>query len=613
MDFHIFRKLWPFFLLGCLFLLDAASMPAAHADDLTIYCIDVGQGDATLVVGPDGTTMLIDGGTTGQASRTLIPLLNSLGITQLDIMVASHYHADHIGALDELANAGFFPGVAYDRGTYGGTPSTQAYSQYASAIASVRQTVIPGQVIPLGGGATATCIVVNGELQGGGTVNISGGDFENAASVGLLIEHEDFQYLTMGDLPGGGLSSPDVEGPVGQIVGDVDVHHVNHHGSSTSSQPLFLQAITPDIALISSGENNSYGHPTAETLGNLSNSAAAIPILQTTEGARNPGGVNMDTTFSIVADGSLYRVERDGTVVLRLLVDEKTAAPPAPDALVLTEYMNDPSAVSDDVGEYFEIFNTTTEDISLRGVEVKDGGSDSFLIASNVLVPAGEYFLYGSCGNGNVNGGFDAGAVWPGQAFLLDNTTDEIILKKDTVTIDGIYYDTGSGYPDPTGSSVERVDCLAATTGNNFAVSGTPFGSGDNGTPGGKNSVDTTDFPPLLVERGNLVPGGHLALTFHAYSEGQKTGFAGLALGTTPGFTFQGVHIPLNYDSFFLFSRSRPELFCSLDIYGKGSVTMAIPPNPGLSGLSFYTALIVLIPPANVLDASENALPLSIN
>ncbi len=179
--------------------------------------------------------------------------------------------------------------------------------------------------------------------------------------------------------------------------------------------------------------------------------------------------------------------------------------------------------------------------------------------------------------------------------------------------IDGIYYGSGTGYSDPTGSSVERIDCLAATTGSNFAVSCTPFGSGDNGTPGRKNSVDTTDFPPQLVERGDLVPGGHLTLTFHAYSEAQKTGFAGLALGTAPGFTFQGVHIPLNYDSFFLFARSKQELFCNLDIYGKGSVTMAIPPNPGLSGLNFYTALIVFIPPANVLDASEKALFLKIN
>jgi len=338
----------------------SAAAPNSPAGDLAVYVIDVGEGDATLVVGPDGTTLLIDGGGTGQGPAAILPLMHSLGIGRLDYMVATHYDEDHIGGLDEVANGGYFPGVANDGGDYGGTPGTTAYYQYASAIASVRRTIAPGNVIPLEGGATATCLVVNGELMGGGSVDILGSsEFENSACVGLLIEDDDFQYLT---------------------------------------------------------------------LDNLSNAAAAIPILQTTRGTGALGGVDMGGTFTLVTDGSSYRVEKDGKTRLRFLVDEDGTDSPGPGDLVVSEYMNNPAIVSDSYGEYFEIFNASTEDLSLRGIEVRDDDYDSFLVASNVIAPAGE-----------------------------------------------------------------RIDFTGLSAGSNFAEATTPFGLGDLGTPGAKNSVDASD------------------------------------------------------------------------------------------------------------------------
>jgi len=591
------------------FLLAAAGL----AGDLTVYCIDVDQGDSTLVVGPDGTAMLIDAGMTGMGYSTVRTLLNSLGITHLDYMVATHYHEDHIGGLDEVANGGFFPGAAYDRGTFGGTPGTSAYSQYASAVASVRQTIAPGDVIALGGGATATCLVVNGYLQGGGSVDISGSDqFENSASVGLLIEYGDFQYLTMGDLTGGGYNTTDVESPVGNIVGDVEVLRVSHHGSSTSSFPSFIQSITPDLALISAGANNTYGHPTNTTLNNLNRSSAAIPILQTTRGIGNLGGVNMEDTFSIHTDGTAYRVEKSG-VYLRYLVDEASALQPGAGDLIVSEYMNNPGMVSDSYGEYVEIFNPTTEDYSLRGMEIRDSGSDSVVIAAGLIAAAGERLVFGICGHQDMNGGFDASAVWPYQEFLLGNTSDEIILKHGATIIDGVYYDDGATYPDPSGRSVERIDFTGPTQGSNFAEATASFGDGDRGTPGAKNSVDATDFRPVLVDRGNLVPGGDLTFTFHAYSDELLTGFAALSNGTSPGFTYNGVTIPLNYDGLMRFAIRQGELFGGLDGNGNGSVSLAIPADPGLAGMSFYAALVVLVPPRDVRDAQDAAVLLHIN
>ena len=586
---------------------------AVAAEELSIYCIDVGQGDATLVVGPDGTTLLIDGGNTGCGHDEVKSLLVSLGIGSLDFMVASHYHADHIGGLDEVVAEGYLPGVAYDRGTWGGTPGTYAYQDYSAAVSAVRFAIDPGDVIALGDGATATCVVVNGSLWGGGYVDIAGSSqFENAASVGLLIEYGAFDYLTMGDLTGGGYSTPDVELPVGNLVGDVDVHHASHHGSSTSTLPAFVQTITPDMAVISSGENNGYGHPTVETLFNLNSPAAAIPVLQTTSGAGAVGGVDMAGTIEIRTDGTNYTVLSGGAVFVELLVDESATAQPGAGDLLIAEYMHDPAAADDASGEYVEIFNPTTDDLSLRGMAVGDSGYDSVSFASNLLVPAGERVVVGNSGHPADNGGYTPSAVWPELAFELDNGVDEIILSHGSSEVDGLLYDGGATYPDPTGRSVERIDLLGATEGSNFAAATIPFGSGDEGTPRDANSVDDSEFRPLLVARSVPYPGSPLNFTLHAYSHGLERGFAGLALKGTPGFYFSGVHIPLNNDWLFQYAKSDPALFDDLDENGKGEAAIDIPANPSLTGMHFYAALIVFEPGSVVIDAQETALHLVI-
>lgn len=583
------------------------------AEDLTIHCIDVGQGDATLVVGPDGTTLLIDGGGTGCGEGEVKSLLVSLGIGSLDFMVASHYHADHIGGLDELVAEGYLPGVAYDRGTWGGTPGTYAYQDYSAAVGPVRFTIDPGDVIALGYGATATCVVVNGSVWGGGNVDITGSpQFENSASVGLLVEYGAFDYLTMGDLTGGGYSTPDVELPVGTVVGDVDVHHASHHGSSTSTTSAFVQATLPDMAVISSGENNGYGHPTATTLFNLNGPAAAIPVLQTTSGAGAVGGVDMAGTIEIRTDGTSYTVLGSGASFLELLVDESATAQPGAGDLLIAEYMHDPAAAGDASGEYVEIFNPTTEDLSLRGMAVGDSGYDSVSIASNLLVPAGGRVVVGNNGHCGVNGGYTPSAVWPAAAFELENSVDEIILSQGSIEVDGVRYDGGATYPDPTGRSVERIDLLGATQGSNFAAATALFGDGDHGTPREANSVDDSEFRPLLVARSVPFPGSPLNFTLHAYSHGLKRGFAGLALHGAPGFFFNGVHIPLNYDWLFLYAKNDPALFADLDENGKGEAVIDIPANPSLTGMNFYAALIVFDPGPLVRDAQETALHLVI-
>ncbi len=129
---------------------------------LQIHCLNVGQGDATLVIAPSGRTLLVDAGYDSLGLRKVLPWLASRGITNLDWIVATHYHGDHIGGLDEvilgLGRASVKQAV-YDRGwSYG----TNAYSDYVRAAGPKRRTITDGMALDLGDGVVAHCLAVNG-------------------------------------------------------------------------------------------------------------------------------------------------------------------------------------------------------------------------------------------------------------------------------------------------------------------------------------------------------------------------------------------------------------------------------------------------------------------
>ncbi len=226
------------------------------AGDLIITVIDVGQGDATLIQSPSGRTLLFDGGKNGRGSSVIVPYLHSVGVDTLDYMVASHYHADHIGGLDEVIQQIPVREAVLDRGW---SYTTLTYTSYANAVADKRQTLTQNQVIDLGEGVTVTCIALNSNQQLASPFNNS--SRENEYDVCLLVQYGGFDYFQAGDLTGdNGSSSADIESSVAPLAGDLDVYHVNHHGSYTSSNPNFLQEVQAEVSVISVGAN-SYGHP----------------------------------------------------------------------------------------------------------------------------------------------------------------------------------------------------------------------------------------------------------------------------------------------------------------------------------------------------------------
>lgn len=250
--------------------------------DLQIHHLDVGQGDGTLIIAPSGLTILIDAGNNGKGTGVVLPYLAGLGITQLDFVIASHYHADHIGGLDEVINGlgAVNIGSCYDRGTDPPLPGTATYTSYASAAAAAgRITLGLGQTLDLGDGVTLTCLAVDGEVLDYGAVP-DASTSENDLSIAFLLSWQRFQYFTGGDCGGESTYYADLETPLAPVVGDVDAFKINHHGSAYSTNQTFVNALLPEVGVISVGDGNTYGHPVQAVLDRL---AAADCLMYLTE------------------------------------------------------------------------------------------------------------------------------------------------------------------------------------------------------------------------------------------------------------------------------------------------------------------------------------------
>lgn len=281
---------------------------SAAAQELRIHHLDVEQGDATLIISPDGHALLFDAGNVGKGRDRVIPRLMELGVASLDYTVLSHYDADHAGGLDEVLLGGYSPVIgAYDRGD-GTTRDTQVVASYRSAAGPMRRTAVPGEVLHLGAEVSFEVVAVNG-VTSEGTSATTSPDEENENSVALVLHYRDFDYFVAGDLTAGGLGSRDMESLVAPIVRDLDVLRVSHHGSATSSNQLFLDRTAPEVAVISDGCSNVYGHPDQGVIDRLTGLSSLSAIWVT-----NRGNLTVTSPKMIVVGES---TSVDGEIVLR--------------------------------------------------------------------------------------------------------------------------------------------------------------------------------------------------------------------------------------------------------------------------------------------------------
>ncbi len=240
----------------------AASAAAQSNGRLQIHFMNVGQGDGTLLISPQGETVLFDNGALGLCSLPL-QYLRTLQISKIDYQVVSHYHADHIGCTAEVLTE--FPLVqfSFDRG---GEYRSGVFNRYVASVGSKRRTALIGETLVLDHSSSHPVFVTFVALNGNGI----GTRNENDLSLLAHIKFGDFEAVIGGDLSGySGGGYVDIETSVAASIGPVEVYKVHHHCSRYSTNSAWLVATTPRVAVISAGVGNGYGHPTDECLARL--------------------------------------------------------------------------------------------------------------------------------------------------------------------------------------------------------------------------------------------------------------------------------------------------------------------------------------------------------
>lgn len=241
-------------LTGGLYAADELGPQRELTADTAVHFIDVGQGDSALLLS-GGQAVLIDAGTV-ESGAAVVRYLEELGVTELYGAVATHPHADHIGGMAQVIEA--FPIEHFYLGPE--TQNTATYSGMLDALEEAGvQPVIPadGDELVFDSGASLTFL---GPADDVPKSNL------NDRSLITLFRAGDQDVLFMGDAESAAEESLLAHHPALTC----DVLKVGHHGAATSSSEEFLQAVRPSTAVISCGVDNDYGHPSDQTLQNLS-------------------------------------------------------------------------------------------------------------------------------------------------------------------------------------------------------------------------------------------------------------------------------------------------------------------------------------------------------
>ncbi len=260
----------------------AAACLLQPAKPLTIYFVDVEGGQATLVVTPTRQTMLIDAGfpddgtfasVSGEAQRARDPqrvlaAARDAGVTEIDYLLVTHFHADHDGGVPELSQLlpirTFVDHDQVAEETEPGVPGTlDAFKRYAAVRAKGAHLVPkPGDRIPITG-IEATVVSALGSSLETSIAGATGANpacsqagmaaqeqYENPRSTGVIIQFEKFRFLDVGDLSGPplyALACPN------DRVGPVDVYLVAHHGGLDAAEPATFAAFKPRAAVVNNG------------------------------------------------------------------------------------------------------------------------------------------------------------------------------------------------------------------------------------------------------------------------------------------------------------------------------------------------------------------------
>jgi competence protein ComEC len=250
----------------------------ATGQQIKVHFIDVGQGDSELLQLPDHNYVLIDGGEPNEGPL-VVNYLKALGVTEIELMIATHPHSDHIGGLisvldnfkvDEVLDSGYpattniYNDFINDIKAKNVTLETDNHQEFKYSSCTLDILTGPGKPMDDPNDASIVCRLTDGNIH-------------------FLFE-ADAQTQAETDLQG------DISA---QIL------KVGHHGSSTSTSPSFLSRVMPQVAVISVGAGNTYGHPTQSTLAKLQ--GAGVTVYRT----------DLNGNVVVTTDGITYTVAAD--------------------------------------------------------------------------------------------------------------------------------------------------------------------------------------------------------------------------------------------------------------------------------------------------------------
>ena len=307
-------------LFSLLFMLCTGSISSVAADTFKMHVLDVGQGQAVLFE-YDGHAMLIDGGGRNSSSY-VVSYVKQLGIEALDCVAVSHYEEDHMSGI-----IGMLSTFSCDRlllPSYAGTG--ELYQSLAVAALSNGCTILHPQL-----GDEFTLGEADVKVIGPRRTDYSS---DNDMSLCFKICFGDIAFMICGDAQ--------QESEVDLVNSGEDlranVYVADHHGSNTSSMDAFLDAVSPQYAIISCGKDNGYGHPAMETLQRLQNHGISMyrtdqqgTIMVNTDGSdiwfdQDPSE-DWTSGSNIIPFGKTSDDAEDDTVVTRqVMEDDNTSA-----------------------------------------------------------------------------------------------------------------------------------------------------------------------------------------------------------------------------------------------------------------------------------------------
>jgi len=265
-------------ILILLFLLSFTASFFAQ-DTLSIYFLDVGQGDSSIIITPDDRVVMID---SGPNESLILRYLQNLEISHIDLLIATHAHADHITGMNKII-AKYKPKAFIDPGI---PHTTATYQRMITAIDKYNINYYEGISRKINLGSLSLTILPP-------AIPLIKGSELNNNSVVVRLDYKDFSCLFTGDIE---------KERERQLLTEsrsnlnVDILKVAHHGSSSSSSSLFIKSVGPKIAVICCGQDNKYGHPHQETISLLQ--SLGIEIYRT----------DLNGTILIKTDGIDYQI-----------------------------------------------------------------------------------------------------------------------------------------------------------------------------------------------------------------------------------------------------------------------------------------------------------------